>query len=316
MIVMPFDGNFYMHKAWFTLDNKETLPRKILGQRMAYRMLGMVCSDALKVGATHLLVAFDGPNVFRFKVYPDYKSGRDKDGKKGGGNGVSDEPTREIYEYLPACAQYIAMAGIKVVQFNEYEADDVLRSIAELPTNVVLGAIDKDQFQGLKPNVRMFWTVGGVDHWFTVNDIERKWHVKPHQALEYQILIGDNGDKVPSVRPGRMGPKTAVEVLRKYGTIANFFKQSKKDQEWMRANQAAFTRNRKLVTLVKDVYKPKPQDLVLKKPARTPKIGWPESYLQLSARLLGGRFKGGSPASLSEVDDGGFIGKRTPRFLA
>lgn len=313
MIVMPFDGNFYMHKAWFTLDGKEHLERKKLGQRLAYRTLSMICSDANKVGATHLLVAFDGPDVFRFHIYPGYKAGRDKEGKKGGGNGTSDEPTREIYEYLPAVAQYISMCGIKVVQFDEHEADDVLASIAQLPTNVVLGAMDKDQYQNLKPNVCMFYSISGIDTYFRMDDVRAKWKVEPHQALEYQILIGDSGDKVPSVRPGKMGPKTAVKVLKQYGTIANFFKQSKKDRLWMRQCQAAFTRNRKLVTLVKDVYKPKPKDLVLRNVTRLPKCGVPESYLHLKTRLLGGTWEG-EAATLNELD-GTAVHGRKPAFL-
>lgn len=240
----------------------------------------MICADAVLVQATHVCVPFDGGNVFRYKIYPEYKANRNKDGNTVRDRGDDGIPEKDVYEFLKPCMSYLSKAGIKVYQFAEYEADDVLASLAQLPTNVVLGTRDKDMYQVLSSNVKLFYhdpftkstaTIG-------VQEAEHKLGVTIDQMVEYQMLLGDSIDNIPQAK-ARLGPKTASKILSQHGTIKQFYKNSKKDRKWLTAAQGLLKTNRKLVTLKTDILKPKPSELVVKKrPGK-----WPASYYELTS---------------------------------
>ncbi len=291
MLLLAIDGNYYLWKVWYTIFNKAHLDKRVLGKLMAKRMLDFVCTDYTKLGATHLCVAFDGGRNFRYDIYPQYKANRnpDGDGTQARDRGEDGLSNKEIYEYLPGVITLLKRAGIPVVQHPKYEADDILSSLAQLPTNIILGPRDKDQFHSLKPNVRLWYSEKGVGHFITLKDAVKKWGVKPHQFLDYQTLLGDSGDNVPTIPfKARTGPKTISSLLVKHGDINGIYKDGTEAQrKVLIAHQKQIKLNRKLVTLVKDIFQPKPSQLTIKKVG--PEPGWPDSYMALAGedRLFG-----------------------------
>lgn len=273
------DGNYYLHRAWFTLNPKPDWSDQKYADAMSWRLLSMVCADAVEVRATHVCVAFDGGQVFRYNVYPEYKANRNKSGNTVRDRGADGIPDKDMYEFLKPCMALLKRAGIKVYQFAEYEADDVLASLAQLPTNVILGTRDKDLFQVLKPNVQMFYwdPYTKKPSYITHITAEQKLGVRIDQMIEYQMLLGDSADNIPQAK-FRLGPKTAVKILNEHGTISNFYKKAPlKDKKWLVEAQSLLKTNRKLVTLVTDVVRPKPSELLVRKrPGK-----WPTSYNQL-----------------------------------
>lgn len=284
MLLFAVDGNYYLHKIWYTISNKHKMKKEVLGRLMAKKMLDFVCTDYSKLGATHLCVAFDGGQNFRYDLYPMYKANRnpDGDGTKARERGADGLSSKELYQYLPAVIHLLKKAGIPVLQHPKYEADDILASLAQLPTNVVLGTRDKDQFQILKKNVRLWYSERGVGYFITLADAEKKWCLPQSKFIEFQTLLGDGGDNVPTIPfKDKTGPKTIEKLLVAHGSIKGIYRNgTDHERKILTKHQKQVKINRQLVTLVTDVLWPKPSQLKIKKV--TPEPGWPASYLALS----------------------------------
>jgi 5'-3' exonuclease len=258
--LMVYDANWYIHRAFCTLRTSRPVE-----QALPYHFLAMVMKDALAVKASHILLAFDGPDVFRYKVYPDYKSGRRE--KRGAPvdaeNAEPGEQKADVYQYLPHIYALLHKLGIVFYQPKTYEADDVLCSVAKAygeQHKVICATADKDAYQYLTPNVRLYdSSAKGKDgkskpRYIDVVYAERKKGVRVGQMVDYQTLIGDPGDSVPPIKG--IGPAKAKKILEQYGTLKNWHKQCREDREFITAQVDNIRRNRKLVKLVETVLPP------------------------------------------------------------
>lgn len=254
------DGNWYLHRIFYT-----TKTSKPLTEVIPFRLLSMICKDAIAVRAKYVCVAFDGPKVFRYKVYPLYKSKR----KHGQASSTDHEfaPSSEldVYDFLEPVYELLAQVGIGYYQPKLYEADDVLCSIAHKygdKYRVVCGTSDKDAYQYLTENVMLYdssfknpETKKPEPRFIKVKDAERRKGVRIEQMVDYQTLIGDSGDSVPPIP--RYGPKTAIKILAEHGSLQAWYKQSRgKERAFIQENMETFRRNRKLVQLVSDCAPP------------------------------------------------------------
>lgn len=283
-LLLAIDGNYYLHKCWYHIPSKVRKNPKLVSRMLAKKMLDFICTDYNLLGATHLCVAFDGGRNFRYELYPMYKANRnpDGDGSKERERGEDGLSTKELYNYLDAVVAFLKKAGLPVVQHPLYEADDILRTLAELPTNVILGTRDKDQHQSLKKNVRMWYSLKGVGYFITLKDAEKKWGIPHKLFLEYQTLLGDRGDNVPTIPfKEKTGPVTIKNLLKKHGSIKGIYeKGTEHERKVLVRSQKQVRINRQLVTLVANVFNPTPKQLSIKKVA--PEPGWPSSYMAIS----------------------------------
>jgi DNA polymerase-1 len=248
------DGNWYLHRVWFTLRTKRPIE-----EALPYALVGLIMKDACAVRATHLLVAFDGPSVFRYKIYPEYKATRK--GKQGGKD--QEEGATDIYSYLPAVRAGLEAAGICWIQPKTYEADDVLASAAgQYSGRVILGSRDKDGYQSLNDHTVAYDSTPDAPVFITREAIEKKFGFSVSQMVMYQTLIGDAIDNIPSLRP----PAKAKKIIQTWGSFAAWFKGSKEDRAWIRANEVALRLNKKLVSMATDLALPELQSL------RVPKL--------------------------------------------
>lgn len=263
-VVFIPDGNWYLHRIFYTLNEprggwKGTAKR----DAVLSRMLNTICSDAIHAKATHLAVAFDGNDVFRYEVYPMYKANREGRDEKGG---INPTEKREVYEYLKPLIAYLKAAGIPVIQKPKYEADDIMASLAfgsKGRAIIYLGSRDKDLYQCLTSTVKLLFKDPVTKQYTTVGveeAQERLGGIRIDQMVEYQMLIGDTTDNIPQAKP-KMGPKTAQKLLLEHGSIKGCFEQSKKDRVWLTTARSLLQTNRKLVTMVKDCYRPKLSEL-------------------------------------------------------
>jgi DNA polymerase-1 len=204
------------------------------------------------------LVAFDGPNVFRYKLYSQYKANRKKK--------ELDEPDlihnkdglvadSSPYEHLEAIRVYLADCGIPCVQKSQYEADDILCSVATQNKNVVCGNKDKDAFQYvLRPDISLydssFKEKGQPKPRTTLmGDVEAIFGVKPDLALDLQTLVGDSIDNIPTI----LSKAKAIKGLKQWGSIRSWLDNDKDFRALMVANKPTLMLNRKLVRLKDDI---------------------------------------------------------------
>ena len=231
--------------------------------------LSRICTDAVQVKASTILVAFDGDEVFRYDLFPDYKAAREA--KKCGAS---------PYDYLHDLQSYLDRAGIANVQLKKYEADDVLASLTARYDKVVVTTKDKDAYQYLRPGVMLYdssFKVKGVNHPRTIKhtDVKSIFGVAPEHCIEYQMLAGDGIDSIKGV----VSEAKAAQGLTRWGSIKAWAANDDKFRARVIERKAQLKRNRKLVTLVKDIGVEAPPI----KWNPDPKLRLPSSYYALKS---------------------------------
>lgn len=182
--------------------------------------------------------------VFRVDLDPEYKANR-------------DSPPESLTTQADHIVDLVGRLGIPIYRQEGFEADDLMATIAAIladeSIDVYLVSRDKDLEQLIGPSVRMFDPAKGIvidEAWLA----DEKGYT-PQQALEIQSLTGDSTDNVPGI-PG-VGPKTALKLIKKYGTAASVLEHADELTPKMKANVLAFGEKlpvtRKLVELRNDV---------------------------------------------------------------
>jgi len=265
--LLLIDGNSVAFRAFYALyrqlesfKNPEGLHTNAI---YAFKnMLDVLLKD---VKPTHVLVAFDAGKVtFRNKMYDDYKGGRQK-------------TPEELLEQLPYIQEMLHDLGIKTYELKNYEADDIIGTFvnlgetADFKVTVVTGDRDLTQLTSNKTTVMV--TKHGVSDLeaYTPEHMKKVNGVTPTEFIDMKALMGDNSDNYPGVT--KIGPKTASNLIQKYGSIENLYdhiddmKKSKrkenlikdKDKAFLAKKLATIDRNAPVTIGLKDV-KRKPVD--------------------------------------------------------
>ncbi|MCG2677890.1 DNA polymerase I, partial [bacterium] len=104
-----------------------------------------------------------------------------------------------------------------------YEADDLIATLSErakkegIETVIVTG--DKDALQLVDKSISVLNEPKGI--LYGEKEVIEKTGVTPEQITDFMALMGDQSDNVPGVRG--IGPKTATQLIRKYGNIENVY---------------------------------------------------------------------------------------------
>lgn len=130
---------------------------------------------------------------------------------------VEDDLVRQI-EILPSILQTL---GMQCIGKTNYEADDVLASIARNNPKTIIVSGDKDLFQTIDDKRSIYVHLLGKDGGtrFGERDIKKKFGIESKSYLDYAVLKGDPSDGLPGVKG--IGEKTAVEIINKFRNIEN-----------------------------------------------------------------------------------------------
>lgn len=147
-----------------------------------------------------IIVALDAPPYKRKEVYPEYKANR--------------EPmSAAIKHELDKTIESIRNDGWKIARCQGYEADDVIATLVKnADCETVVYGTDKDLLQC-------------TDVYDIFNDKvktpENTLNVSRDKVVDYLTLCGDSSDNIKGVK--LIGPKKAVDMLGKYGTIKGIY---------------------------------------------------------------------------------------------
>jgi DNA polymerase-1 len=244
------DGNWFLHRAFNVTGLRRDAARAINNL-----MLTLICKDAVRLGASHVAVCFDGPAVFRYSIFPKYKDKR-KTHKGSGGDGGLGEVEDGPYLYLTSVLEMLASVGIFAIQRREFESDDLMAGLAHRFADecslIYVDSHDKDLMQTVRANVYVYYPPNNADESpkvFRPNDVKRVWGVLPEQLVGMQTLIGDAIDGIPSI--ARCSKDKAKKILSKYGSL-NAYLKSKEGRPFWIENRQEIVRNHKLVKLEVD----------------------------------------------------------------
>ncbi len=197
---------------------------------------------------------------FRTELYPDYKGHR-------------PDPPEDLVPQFALVQQLAKAMGLKILEKENYEADDLLGTLARRfseaghPVRIVTS--DKDLMQLVNERVTL------LDTWknktIGIEEVKERFGVEPEKVIEVLGLAGDSSDNVPGV-PG-VGEKTAMQLIQQFGSIEGVLScldevKGKKRKENLEnfADQARLSKT--LVTIDTDVEFPlKPEDIAWNGPA-------------------------------------------------
>lgn len=159
-------------------------------------------------GARYIAACFDSPgDTFRNEIYPDYKANR-------------DDPDEDLKVQFPLVERLVRAMAIPAVRIQEYEADDLLATLAHRLSSqadeVVIVTGDKDLMQCVNERVSLYDP--GKNKHFREPEVVEKFGVPPGAVTDVQGLMGDSTDNIPGVRG--VGPKTAAALIGHFGSMA------------------------------------------------------------------------------------------------
>ena len=213
------DAYALIFRAHFAFSKNPRINSKGLNTGVMFGFTNALLEIIQKQKPTHLGVAFDvsGP-TFRHEQFPEYKAHR-------------EATPEDIKVGAPIVKEIVRAFNIPVLELPGYEADDVIGTFAKKAAKegfeVFMMTPDKDYAQLVEEHVYLYkpaFMGNGVDI-FGVPEVLEKWDIERiDQVADFLGLQGDSADNIPGI-PG-IGSKTAVKLLKEYGTVENLVAHS------------------------------------------------------------------------------------------
>ena len=199
------DGSSYLYRAFHALPDLRNAAGEPTGAvRGVLSMLRALESD---YKSDFRAVVFDAKGkTFRDDWYPEYKAHR-------------PSMPEDLVAQIEPLHQCIRAAGWPLLMIDGVEADDVIGTLSQQAAaagiDCVISTGDKDLAQLVNGHVTLVNTMS--NEVLDEAGVKAKFGVPPGRIVDYLALVGDTSDGVPGV--AKVGPKTAVKVLKKERTL-------------------------------------------------------------------------------------------------
>jgi 5'-3' exonuclease len=209
VVVHLIDGTYELFRHFYGLrrftKGKDRPYGAVVG--VLQTVLQMLENDGVYLGVAtdHVIESF------RNRLWPDYKTGA----------GIE----RALLAQFHPLEEALEAMGVVVWPMIELEADDALASAAHLASKdkkvekVAIWTPDKDLAQCVR-GTRVVQIDGRRKIIRDATAIREKFGVSPPLIPDLLALVGDVADGYPGI-PG-IGPRTAADLLNRYGRIENF----------------------------------------------------------------------------------------------
>ncbi len=242
-IIDTFGFFFRAYYALPPLRNSEGFPTGLLTG-----FINFVDTLRKEHDTDYLLFALDGHGNFRNELYPEYKANR-------------ESPPDDLKQQLEVAIQWIEKMGFAHLARENYEADDVIATVARLGKeqgmHVRIVSHDKDLYQLIDDGqVVLFDAIKKkvIDE----QGCMEKFEVHPRDFVDFQAIVGDSADNVPGVKG--IGVKGAAKLINQYHTLEAIYEDIENagtpriQQLLLESKKLAFL-SRELVRLRQDVFK-------------------------------------------------------------
>jgi DNA polymerase-1 len=235
------DASAFVFRAYYALQPLSSKGRPSHAVSGFASMLLKLIKDKQPEGC---IVVFDSKKPsFRKEIYPDYKANR-------------AVPPPDLSDQIVAIREMVRVSGLEQLQEEGVEADDLIASAVKKfkgQHKIVIVSSDKDLTQLIGDNVVLYDSFR--DKIIDAAAVEEKWGVGPDQMRDLLSLMGDSSDNIPGL--DGVGPKTASQLLKDYGSIdglmQNQAKLSPKLREKVANGKETLDLSRRLVSLKEDL---------------------------------------------------------------
>lgn len=251
--LMIIDGNSILNRAFYGLQGAQLLATSDgLYTNAVFGFLNILHRYLEEEKPQYLCVAFDlKAPTFRHKEFAGYKAQR-----KG--------MPQELAVQMPVIKEVLDAMNIKRLEYEGYEADDILGSVSLCAENrgmesvVVTGDRDSLQLASDRTRIKIPTTRGGKTETdeFDSQRVMEKYGVTPTQFIDVKGLMGDTSDNIPGV-PG-IGEKTAISLIQKFESIENIYEnldqvEKKSVKEKLEANRELAFQSKWLATIERNI---------------------------------------------------------------
>ncbi|WP_028330536.1 DNA polymerase I [Brachyspira alvinipulli] len=198
--------------------------------------------------AEYVAIALDSSRkTFRNEIYKEYKENR-------------ESMPNDLRSQIPILYELIDALGISRIVLDNYEADDIVGTIAERNKKenikTIIYSPDKDILQLVDDDVRV--VASNKDNELMEYDretVKEKRGVYPNQIIDLLALMGDASDNIPGVKG--VGEKTALKLLEEYESLDGIYKnidsiKGKVQEKLLESKYMAYM-SYKLATIERDI---------------------------------------------------------------
>ena len=154
--------------------------------------------------------------TWRVELFPDYKANRLEE------EGDEEEEPETLTPQIPILLDLLDLFGIPVVGVDDFEADDVMATYAEVekgPIRIVTG--DRDLFQMVddKRDIKVVYLAKGISahDLVDIKYVSDKYQIPGERYALFAMFRGDPSDGLPGVRG--IGEKGAALIANNFATV-------------------------------------------------------------------------------------------------
>jgi len=218
-VLYLLDAMALIYRAYFAFNKNPRLSSKGMNTSAIFGFTNVLWDVIKNEKPTHIGVAFDlsGPTL-RSAEFETYKANR-------------QATPEDIVISVPYIKRLLNAFKIPVLESQGYEADDIIGTLARKAesegfTTYIMSS-DKDMAQLVTGKIMLYrpGKFGNEAEKWGIREVCERFSVEnPLQVIDLLGLWGDSSDNIPGV-PG-VGEKTAVELLKKFGSIENLIENA------------------------------------------------------------------------------------------
>ena len=192
--VILVDGNNLMFRSYFATAYSGNIMRNSKGfpTNALYGFVSMINKILNEEKPEYIAVAFDIGKNFRKQKYDFYKEGR-------------HETPDDLKKQMPIARQILEAMGIKYLELEPYEADDIIGTLAKMADldplyDATIISSDRDLLQLISPvvDVKLLKQSGYIK--YNPETFRTDYGIEPIKIIDLKALAGDASDNIPGVK--------------------------------------------------------------------------------------------------------------------
>jgi 5'-3' exonuclease len=215
-VTLLVDAPSLLYRALFSTPDDVRTPegRPINAAQGFFRMLARLIED----NDPDFIACADDASwrpAWRVELLDSYKNYRAATGS------AQQAAEGRLAPQLPMFYGFLEMCDIPMVDHPDYEAEDVIGTLAQrAPGRVTIFSGDRDLFQLVRDtSVVVHFPIRGVSKVDVVDEayIQKRYGIPGRAYRDYAVLRGDPSDGLPGVKG--IGEKLAASLVSRYGDI-------------------------------------------------------------------------------------------------
>lgn len=211
MKLLVIDGNSIVNRAFYGIRLLSTKGGEYTNAIYGFLNIFLKLKDTCSPDA--VAVAFDvHAPTFRHKMFDEYKAGR---------HAMPDE----LRSQIPRLKELLRLLGIKTLECEGWEADDILGTLAcacrKNSDECFIATGDRDSLQLAHGGVKVLLarTKAGqpATDIYDEGAIMEEYGITPQALIQVKALQGDSSDNIPGV--AGIGAKTALDLIQRFGSV-------------------------------------------------------------------------------------------------